>query len=195
MGLIKIVGEKDWSRFVERRTRILEIGGDISAIVDTSAGPNHGFRIPAIGQPQSRRDIIAIDRNRAGAGRCKNRGADQWSQTRDRDAGAAAEIRECLPVVAFRVGSAPFVARPEVQREFRIHLPIILNIEARFLRLVRNRGFDVQGASTVVAKAQQETGEVVTLGDDAVARLPIGSVLTEAEQPGGIVWLPEIVKK
>ena len=81
------------------------------------------------------------------------------------------------------------------QRQLGIYLPVVLDVETRFLGLVGDRRLEIQRAGAVIAVAEQEAGECVALRDDAVARLLVCGVRPEAEEPGGVVRLPEVVEE
>ena len=58
------------------------------------------------------------------------------------DAGVGGEIAEFDPVVALVVGRTPLVADAEIERELRVHFPVILEIEPRLCRPVGHGGID-----------------------------------------------------
>src|SRR5262249_15551696 len=79
--LVEIFGEVDRCGFVERRTGVLKIGGNVGSVVNAPTGPDHRLPVPAISQPYPRCNVSSIDSCGAMVRCCKNSGADQGPET------------------------------------------------------------------------------------------------------------------
>ena len=109
------------------------------------------------------------------------------------DAAVGIEVTKLDPVEPFTIGSAPFVSQPEIDREARSNLPVVLEIERGLFRLVGDRR--VNGNPTVIAKAEKQVGKRVPLSDVEVEGNLFGDVLREVKITRWKWWLPKVVKE
>ena len=142
---IKVVlREKHRCAFAERSSGILEVRGHAHAVIHARSSANDGIGIQLIGKTEPGSDVVAIHRNAShlAAGEQSNPVQCFASQSQggclsaagqvDGHAAGAGEIAELDPVVALRIGRAPFIAQAQIKRELRVHLPIVLKVESRF---------------------------------------------------------------
>src|SRR5579871_1469303 len=185
----------------------LEIRGDVQTVINTGASANYRLRIHGIGEAEAWSDVIAVDRNIAVSGTCKNRGANQIAGARQqilhsgvrrrngvrqRNAAVTGEIAELNLVVALVVRSAPFVAQTEIHSQLRIDFPIVLKIESGFLGLVgdgrRNGQMGIK-----IGVTEQEARKRVSLERIACTDDLFGNALREMKKAAGILRLRKIV--
>ena len=95
----------------------------------------------------------------------------------------------------FGVGSAPLVAQSKINSQLRIYLPVVLDIEGRFQRLVCNRFEHREAAAARIAIAQKQTRKELPSIGTAIPNDLLGLALCEVKKARRRIGLEEIIEE
>ena len=222
-----IVCKEQVRGFAERGAGILKVRRRAHSEINARSAAHHRLRIERIGKSQPRSNILAVRRNRPPAWRGELCGAQQFHRCRvvepralhlplhaqgsrrlriGRQAGqveihstVGVEIAELELIAARGIGRTPLVAQAQIQSEFRIHLPVILDIKASLQRPVGHRGGHYQLAASIdiVAVPKSQTRQGIARGVSQCIKIAVRSrgcdVIRISQQAGRVVRLPEII--